>query len=103
MRVSTVQPVLKVAALLALMGGFVATMPSAAEAQNRGALQATATVVNTAPGFDALRATHTAARQAIQNEPPTEDTVSTLTSITVDEPRQGVSGSIIVTVAFAKN
>ena len=103
MRVSTVQPVLKVLALVALLAGAVATLPTAAEAQDRGRLQATAVVVNTAPGFDALRATHAAARQAVRNEQQLEDAVSTLASVTVAEPGPGVSGSIIVTVAFAKN
>jgi len=98
-RVANVQPVLKVVAMVVLLAGALTALPAAAQAQDRGTLQATARVVNTAPGFDALLTT----QAAVRNGRPSDDTVSTLASVSVTEPRQGVSGSIIVTVAFAKN
>lgn len=84
---------LKVAALVVL---GAAALPVAAEAQARGTLQASATVVDTRPSFEALRA----ARAALQ--PKTNKTVATVAQISVERPTSRPS-TIVVTIAYSRN
>jgi hypothetical protein len=85
--------VLKVAVVVALA---VVALPIAAEAQARGSLQATATVVDTRPSFDALQA----ARAVLQ--PAANNTVATVAQVSVERPA-GRPGTIVVTIDYSRN
>ena len=83
--------VLAVGALM-LVGGD-------AEAQARGSLQATATVVDTRQGFEAL----SAVRQAVTNSSiESQSTVATVAQISTERPVSKPS-TVIVTVDFLRN
>jgi hypothetical protein len=87
--------VLSVAALVAL--GMVAK-PVTAEAQARGTVQATATVVDTRPGFEALQtaraAIQTAAHSREDSRIQSQQTVVTV----AQSPR-----AMVVTINYARN
>lgn len=84
---------LKVAVLVVL---GAAALPIAAEAQARGTMQATATVVDTRPSFDALQA----ARGALQ--PGVHKTVATVAQVSVERPASR-PGTIVVTIDYSRN
>jgi hypothetical protein len=84
---------LTVAALVVL---GAAALPVAAQAQARGTLQATATVVDTRPSFEALQA----ARAALQ--PETHRTVATVAQVSVERPTSRPS-AIVVTIDYSRN
>ncbi|HEV8265566.1 MAG TPA: hypothetical protein VGQ06_11485 [Gemmatimonadales bacterium] len=90
---------LSVAALLAL--GAVA-LPAAAEAQARGTVQASATVVDTRQGFNALQAVRSALEVAARPETESQRTVATVAQVSVDRPRTNAS-TVVVTIDFARN
>ena len=70
-----------------------------AEAQARGTLQATATVVDTRQGFQAL----SAVRQAVTNSRiQSEHAVATVAQISTERPTSTPS-AIVVTVDFSRN
>ena len=70
-----------------------------AEAQARGTLQATATVVDTRQGFQAL----SAVRQAVTNSRiQSEHAVATVAQISTERPTSKPS-AIVVTVDFSRN
>ncbi|HEY3221920.1 MAG TPA: hypothetical protein VGJ80_14415 [Gemmatimonadales bacterium] len=70
-----------------------------AEAQARGTLQASATVVDTRQGFEAL----SAVRQAVSNSSlESESTVATVAQISTDRPVSKPS-TVVVTVDFSRN
>jgi hypothetical protein len=87
--------VLSVVALVVL--GMVAR-PVTAEAQARGTLQATATVVDTRPGFEALQAARTAIQAATHSRGETR-TQSLETVVTVDRS----PSALVVTINYARN
>lgn len=69
-----------------------------AEAQARGTLQATATVVDTRQGFEAL----SAVQQAVTNSRiQSKETVQTVALVTTE--RSMVNQKVVVTVDFARN
>jgi hypothetical protein len=69
-----------------------------AEAQARGSLQATATVVDTRQGFEALSAVH----QAVTNSRiQSKDSVATVALVTT--ARSEAEQKLVVTVDFARN
>lgn len=84
---------LKAAALVVL---GAAALPVAAEAQARGTLQATATVVDTRPSFEALQA----ARAALQ--PETHQAVATVAQVSVERPTSRPR-TIVVTIDYSRN
>ena len=84
---------LKVAALVVL---GAAALPIAAEAQARGTLQATATVVDTRPSVEALQA----ARAALQAE--THQTVATVAQVSIERPT-GRPRTVVVTIDYSRN
>jgi len=70
-----------------------------AEAQARGTLQATATVVDTRQGFEALSAVRQAvANSRIQSEPA----IATVAQISTERPVSKPS-TVVVTVDFSRN
>ena len=97
---------LTVAALVVLVASAA---PSAAEAQARGTLQATATVVDTRQGFGALDAAHTAVRSAADSRIANVDsrianveTVATVAQISVERGTNRPS-TIVVTIDYSRN
>ena len=82
---------LSVAAALAL---GAAALPAAAEAQARGGLQATATVVETRHSFEALQA----AQSALEGQ----RAVATVAQVSVDRPETHPS-TVVVTINYSRN
>jgi hypothetical protein len=81
----------------ALIGGLMLVGRSA-EAQARGTLQASATVVDTRQGFGAL----SAVQQAITNSrTQSKETVQTVALVTTE--RSVADQKVVVTVDFARN
>jgi hypothetical protein len=88
---------------------FIAMGIGTAEAQNRGTVQVSATVVDTRVGFDGLAA----ARLAVANfggaQAKSQDTVATMAQIstayvrTTSAAGQVSAPSVIVTVNYSKN
>jgi hypothetical protein len=80
-----------------LVGGL-SLMGRSAEAQARGTLQATATVVDTRQGFEAL----SAVQQAVTNSGiQRKQAVATVAVVTTE--RSSVEQKLVVTVDFARN
>lgn len=87
-------------AVLALVGMLLA--PRAAEAQARGTLQATATVINTRSGFDALRAAQSAVDGATGRRSASQNPVATVAQVSVERP-SARPATLVVTIAYALN
>jgi hypothetical protein len=87
------------AALVALVASAA---PSAAEAQARGTLQATATVVDTRQGFGALDAARSAVRSATDSRIASVETVATVAQISVERVASR-PGAIVVTIDYSRN
>jgi len=82
-----------------LVVGALSVMGRDAEAQARGTLQATATVVDTRQGFEAL----SAVRQAVTNSrTQSEPAVATVALISSERPASKPS-TVVVTVDFSRN
>ncbi len=81
-------------AVLAVLGA--AALPAAAEAQTRGSLQASATVVDTRPSFAALQA----ARAALH--PAAHTTVATVAQVSVERPANR-PGIVVLTIDYSRN
>ena len=82
-----------------LMVGALMLMGRDAEAQARGTLQATATVVDTRQGFEAL----SAVRQAVTNsKTQSESAVATVAQVSTERPASKPS-TLVVTVDFSRN
>ena len=97
---------LKVLAVVGLVVLGGAALPAAAEAQARGTLQASATVVDTRQGFEALNAARTAVRSATNSRPDSRigslDTVATVAQVSVDRTADRRS-ALIVTIDYSRN
>jgi hypothetical protein len=79
-----------------LVVGALTLMGGTAEAQARGTLQATATVVDTRQGFEAL----SAVRQAVtDSRVETQSTVATVAQISTERK----PSAVVVTVDFSRN
>jgi len=82
-----------------LVVGALSLMGRDAEAQARGTLQATATVVDTRQGFEAL----SAVRQAVTiSRTQSEPAVATVALISSERPASKPS-TVVVTVDFSRN
>ena len=100
---------LKVLAVVGLVVLGGAALPAAAEAQARGTLQASATVVDTRQGFGALDAARSAVR-SIQSATDSRldsrigslDTVTTVAQVSV-ERRPSQSAALVVTIDYSRN
>jgi len=93
-----------VVGILVVLGGAV--LPAAAEAQARGTLQASATVVDTRQGFGALDAARSAVRSATDSRLDSRignvDTVATVAQVSVERPTDRRS-ALIVTIDYSRN
>jgi len=82
-----------------LVVGALMLMGRDAEAQARGTLQATATVVDTRQGFEAL----SAVRQVVTNSRiESQSTVTTVAQVSTERPASKPS-TVVVTVDFSRN
>jgi len=82
-----------------LVMGALALVGRTAEAQARGTVQATATVVDTRQGFQAL----TAVRQTLTDSRiQSQTTVTTVAQITTERPASNPE-RVVVTVDFSRN
>jgi len=90
--------------VLVVIGG--AGLPAAAEAQARGTLQATATVVDTKQGFGALDAARSAVRAVADSRRDSgigsTGTVATVAQISVARPADRPS-ALVVTINYSRN
>lgn len=86
--------VLKALSVAAIVAIGVAALPAGAEAQARGTLQATATVVETRHSFEALQA----ARSALEGQ----RAVATVAQVSVDQPVTRPS-TVVVTIDYLRN
>ncbi|HEV8401233.1 MAG TPA: hypothetical protein VGQ18_15495 [Gemmatimonadales bacterium] len=97
---------LKVLAVVALVVLGGAGLPAAAEAQARGTLQASATVVDTKQGFGALDAARAAVSAAtdsrLDSRIGSPDTVTTVAQVSV-ERRANQSSALLVTIDYSRN
>jgi len=101
---------LKTLALLAIPAIGTALQPRAAEAQARGTLQAVATVVDTRPSFDGLRAAQAAVSSWSGAVETRRDTVQTVAQVSVEPRHTGAPeapgsqpSALVVTVDFLRN
>lgn len=84
-------------AVLVVLG--LSLMGRNAEAQGRGTLQATATVVDTRQGFEAL----SAVRRAVSNSGiESQAAVATIAHVSTERPASKPS-TVVVTVDFSRN
>lgn len=94
---------LKVGALVFLGG---ATLPVVAEAQARGTLQATATVVDTRQGFRALHAARTVVQSLTNSRTDSRiesaGAVATVAQVSLERPTARPS-TVVVTIAYSRN
>ncbi len=106
MRAAGQRSYLKMVAVVALavLGG--AGLPAAAEAQARGTLQASATVVDTKQAFGALSAARAAVQAAADSRLDSRigslDTVTTVAQISVQRPANQ-SSALRVTIDYSRN
>lgn len=88
---------------LVVLGGAV--LPAAAEAQARGTLQASATVVDTKQGFGALGMARAAVRAATDSRQDSrigiDDTVTTVAQVSVE--RLAHQPALVVTIDYSRN
>jgi len=93
---------LKALAVGALVLLGAAALPVAAEAQARGTLQATATVVDTRQGFGALDAARSAVRSATDSRIGNREAVATVAQVSVERPANRPS-ALVVTIDYSRN
>ena len=86
------------------------SLPRAAEAQARGTLQAVATVVDTRPSFEGLRAAQAAVSSWSGAVETRRDTVQTVAQVSVEPRHTGAPeapgsqpSALVVTVDFLRN
>jgi hypothetical protein len=82
-----------------LVVGALSLMGRDAEAQARGTLQATATVVDTRQGFEALSAVRQAVTNSRTQSAPAVSTVALISS----ERAASKPSTVVVTVDFSRN
>ena len=101
MRTTPRLSIVKVLVVGALAGLSLVLAPRAAEAQARGTLQATATVVDTRTSFEALQAARSAVQSAIRPD-SSSHAVATVAQVSVDRPPTRPD-TLVVTIAYARN
>jgi hypothetical protein len=96
---------LKMLAVVALVVLGGAGLPAAAEAQARGTLQASATVVDTKQGFGALDAARAALSAATDSRLDSRignvDSVMTVAQVSVE--RRVTQSALLVTIDYSRN
>ena len=96
-----VWPVLKIAGILGVALVVASLTPGTAEAQARGTLQATATVVDTRTSANALQAARGAITQAVADRPTASTTVTTVAQVSVSRPID--RPAMVVTIDYSRN
>ena len=90
---------------LVVLGG--AGLPAVAEAQARGTLQASATVVDTKQGFGALDAARAAVSAATDSRLDSRignvDTVATVAQVSVKRRANQSTSALLVTIDYSRN
>ena len=89
--------ILKVLSVVTVLLVGAAFAPRAAEAQARGTLQASATVVDTRTSFASLEAARNALRPAADRR-----SVATVAQVSVQRPQQQPS-AVVVTIDYSRN
>lgn len=105
MRGTTRFSILKALAVAALTAVGTVAIPAAAEAQARGTLQATATVVDTKQGFGALDAARSAVRSATDSRIESRigsEAVATVAQVSVERSAQRPA-ALLVTIDYSRN
>lgn len=100
---------LKTLAVGALVLLGAAALPGAAEAQARGTLHVSATVVDTRQGFGALDAARSALRSAqsatdsrLDSRIGSSETVATVAQVSIERPPTRPS-TVVVTIDYSRN
>ena len=105
MRARSQSSYLKMLAVVALVVLGGAGLPAAAEAQARGTLQASATVVDTKQGFGALDAARAALSAATDSRLDSRignvDSVMTVAQVSVE--RRVTQSALLVTIDYSRN
>lgn len=96
-----VWPVLKISGILCVALLAASLAPRAAEAQARGTLQATATVVDTRASANALQVARGAIQQAMTARQPSPATVTTVAQVSVLRPAD--RPTMVVTIDYSRN
>ena len=98
---------LKVLAVVALVVLGGAGLPAAAEAQARGTLQASATVVDTKQGFGALNAARAALAATtdsrLESRIGNVDSVTTVAQVSVERRANQTTSALLVTIDYSRN
>ena len=77
-------------------------LPRAAEAQARGTVQATATVVDTRTSFASLEVARSAVQSAVAPQTRNQSAASTVAQVSVSRPDSRPS-EIVVTIDYSRN
>ena len=88
------------AILMALVAAL--SVPRAAEAQSRGTLQATATVVDTRVSFASLEAARVALVATVNPRAVRDSAVSTVAYVSVQRP-SAAPNALVVTIDYSRN
>jgi hypothetical protein len=80
----------------------VLALPRAAEAQARGTLQATATVVDTRTSFASLEVARSAVQAAVAPQTRNQSVASTVAQVSVSRPESRPS-ALVVTIDYSRN
>ena len=94
--------IIKVGSVVTVLLVGMLALPHAAEAQARGALQATATVVDTRTSFASLDVARSAVQSAVAPQTRNQSTASTVAQVSVSRPESRPS-ALVVTIDYSRN
>ena len=94
--------IIKVGSVVTVLLVGMLALPRAAEAQARGALQATATVVDTRTSFASLDVARSAVQSAVAPQTRNQSTASTVAQVSVSRPESRPS-ALVVTIDYSRN
>jgi hypothetical protein len=94
--------ILKAVSVATVLVVGILVLPRAAEAQARGTLQATATVVDTRTSFASLDVARTAVQFAVAPQTRSQSAVSTVAQVSVSRPESRPS-ALVVTIDYSRN
>lgn len=81
----------------------VLTLPHRAEAQARGTLQATATVVDTRTSFASLEVARGAVQSVVAPNARNQSAAVTVAQVTVSRTHSDRSAALVVTIDYSRN
>lgn len=94
--------ILKAVSVATVLFVGAAVLPRAAEAQARGTLQATATVVDTRASFTSLAAVRNIVQAAVAPRMAAPASASTVAQVTVQRP-ESRAAALVVTIDYSRN